>query len=157
MLHPIEMAFSCFCLFDHFENFLQQLSVIHLQVPLLTILPQFFFFGGFVLVDACLLVQCLATFCWTELGGAAPLLLANQKFADPTSSPCICICICLFQIQIQLANQKFNRIWSGTNMTLDSCTTHPQKTFYNPGEPWICINFTSQRLKHNFSDPLKVM
>ena len=56
----------------------------------------FFFFGGFVLVDACLLVQCLATFCWTELGGAAPLLLANQKFADPTSSPCICICI--FQI-----------------------------------------------------------
>ena len=33
-------------------------------------------FGG------CLLVQCLATFCRTELGGEASLLLANQKFAN---------------------------------------------------------------------------
>ena len=42
------------------------------------------FFPSFSLLcfGGCLLVQCLATFCWTELGGEASLLLANQKFAN---------------------------------------------------------------------------
>ena len=42
------------------------------------------FFSSFSLLcfGGCLLVQCLATFCWTELGGEASLLLANQKFAN---------------------------------------------------------------------------